>query len=121
GGSITIGGKIFGQAVGSISGGGGFGSEGVELDAGASIFINEVIDVSGGAPEGFGGSITLTADVDIIQTKPMFAVGSGTGGTGGDVSYVAGRRLSLEALNDVSGSDLGGDFAGTGRIQLDAK
>ena len=117
GGSVTIGGKIFAQGVGAIVEGGGTGGS-VEITAGANLELDEVIDVSGGAPDGDAGFADFLADVDIIQKRQVFAVGGGTGGTGGIVTYDAGRLLSLEALNDVSGSDTGGDLTGTGRGEL---
>jgi cysteine-rich repeat protein len=117
-GSITLGGKIFASGAGSLAGGGGFGSDFVDLIAGASIYINESIDLSGGAPEGFGGSATFTADVDIIQKRSVLAIGGGTGGIGGDITYTAGRNLSLEDVNDVSGADQGGDVDANASVEI---
>ena len=119
-GSITIGGKVVATGAGSLAEGGGSGGD-VDMNAGASIILNEVVDASGGTPEGFGGIVALVADVDILQKRALFAVGSGPGGIGGDVSYAAGRLLSLEAPNDVGGSNQGGDFAGNARQRVDAK
>lgn len=119
-GTVTIGGKVVATGAGSLTEGGGSGGD-VDMNAGASITLNEVVDASGGTPEGFGGIVALVADVDILQNRSVFAVGSGPGGIGGDVSYAAGRRLSLAAPNDVSGSNQGGDFAGNARGTLEAK
>ncbi len=119
-GSITIGGKIVATGAGSLTEGGGSGGD-IDMNAGASIGLNEVVDASGGTPEGFGGIVSFIADVDILQNRSVFAVGSGPGGIGGDVSYSAGRRLSFAAPNDVSGSNQGGDFAANARGTLEAK
>ncbi len=119
-GSITIGGKIFAQGVGAIVEGGGTGGS-IDISAGANLELNEVVEISGGAPDGDGGFGDFFADVDIIQKRQVFAVGGGTGGTGGIVSYDAGRLLSLESANDVSGSDTGGDLTGTGRAEVQVK
>jgi cysteine-rich repeat protein len=118
--SITIGKNIFLQGSGAPTDG-GFGGE-LELSApGGSIFLNDVIDISGGSPGGFGGAGFFEAGVDIIQKRPVFAIGAGTGGSGGELDYGAGRLLSLEATNDVSGAEAGGLFSGNGQGEVQAK
>jgi hypothetical protein len=119
-GSITIGNQVFAQGVGTLAGGGGFGGE-VDFEAGGSIFLNDAVDLSGGPPGGTGGFAFFGADVDIIQRRPVFGVGAGGEATGGDISYTAGRLLSLEAPNDVSASDAGGTFGGSARGEIQAK
>ena len=119
-GAVTIGGKVFAQGVGALVEGGGTGGE-IDFSAGASMVLNEVIDLSGGAPEGDGGFADFVAEVDIIQKRQVIAVGAGTGGSGGVVSFEAGRLLSFESLNDVGGSLAGGDFTGTARGEIQAK
>jgi cysteine-rich repeat protein len=119
-GALVVEGKFFVQGVGGIVEGGGTGGE-IDLSSGASMLLNEVIDLSGGAPEGDGGFADFLAEVDIIQKRQMIAVGAGTGGSGGVVSYEAGRILSFESLNDVGGSLAGGDFTGTSRGEVQVK
>lgn len=119
-GSISIGARIIATGTGSLAEGGGSGGDVDILTTGASLFLNDAVDVSGGNPEGFGGIAAFGADVDVIQKRPVFAIGGGTGGIGGDVSYLAGRVVSLEAGNFVDGSDQGGDFSASARGEVRA-
>jgi cysteine-rich repeat protein len=118
-GTITLGGKVTASGTGSLSEGGGSGGD-IDISAGASIVLNETVDLAGGAPEGFGGIATFIADVDILQNRPMLALGAGDGAVGGDLSYLAGRIVSLDGASYVNGSDQGGDFAASAQGEVRA-
>src|SRR5206468_12292604 len=121
-GNVTLAGMIAGQGAGSADSGGSAAD--IEIDAGGSIEIDKPINMFGGGPDGEGGSLTLSALIDILQNQPIMAQGIGPGGFGGALEFDADRLLSLRAAVDAHGGAQGGggsiDFAG-GTVEAQAK
>ncbi len=82
------------------------------IDAGGSVSILGKLDAGMRIPAADGGTILVTAGLDITSTtlSTITAAGGNSSNGGGDVEFTAGRLIDLRTpAIDVSGSD-GGNF-----------
>jgi cysteine-rich repeat protein len=86
---------------------GGFGGD-VSIVAGATMTIDGDVSVSGGAPDGEGGTLDCFAGVDYVQNGRLLAQGPGDFAFGGTVLLSAGRTATLNGISDAHGGSVGG-------------
>jgi hypothetical protein len=83
-GSISLGGKIFMQGdEGTDLEGGGNGGDLTVLATGGALTISADIEASGAPPDGQGGELLFTSDLDMAQTGLIQAQGRGAESDGG--------------------------------------
>jgi len=110
-GDVTLAAPVLGR--GSSAGSEDFGGLGgdLEISSERSIVIeaSAPIDLPGAVPEGDGGSVALTATLDIEQRGAITANGRATFGAGGVVEAVAERELTLGPVNVLCDNCAGGE------------
>jgi cysteine-rich repeat protein len=105
-GNVRVRKQLAADGSGSIDFG-GFGGD-VSIVAGGTLTIDGDVSVSGGAPDGEGGTLDCFAGVDYVQNGRVLAQGPGDFAFGGTVLFSAGRTATLNGLSDLHGGSVGG-------------
>jgi len=106
GGLVQITGQVNGKAAGSVDEGGGAGAD-FSITAHGDVTLAGSVTLTGGTPDGEGGSVDVESNGNVVQTGALLVNDSGIDGCGGDVSFAADQSLQL-GLIDVSGGSCGG-------------
>ena len=109
-GDITLGSPLHAQGEPSLELGGDGGE--IVVDAGQSLFINNVVNLFGTVLDGFGGEAEFVAGLDLVQVGSILADGKRGFGAGGAVFMLAERNLTLGNVNVSANCPecAGGDF-----------
>ena len=119
-GLITLGGNVTGTPEGDLDNGSGDGADvDLESDTG-NILVTALVDVSGVAPDGDGGSFTAATDGDVIITGKIALPTPGAAG-GGDAEF-DGNNVTVSSVVDASSALFGGtvDVSANGLAKLTA-
>ena len=119
-GLITLGGNVTGTPQGDLDNGSGDGADvDLESDTG-NILVTALVDVSGVAPDGDGGSFTAATDGDVIITGKIALPTPGAAG-GGDAEF-DGNNVTVSSVVDASSALFGGtvDVSANGLAKLTA-
>lgn len=106
GGSVQMLGPEYGPSVGDEVNGGGDGADLSVYATTGQVLLSGLITNTGGSPDGGGGSVSVQAGTDIIQSDPFQLNGPGIDGCGGDTDLTAGGNITLDQM-DVSGGSCG--------------
>jgi hypothetical protein len=104
---VRLAGEITATAPGNDDEGGGLGGEVLIVADTGSVEIDDQLDLRGSGPDGEGGSVDVTAAVDVTIAGAVRA-GIAGGGFGGSIISSAGGRTSLASSLDVAADDFGG-------------
>jgi hypothetical protein len=105
-GNLTMGGLLNADGSGSVDFG-GFGGD-IELSAVGTTRISNKIDISGGSPDGEGGTADISGGVDLVLTGQLVASGPTGQGFGGTLLLSAVNVAQLAELIDLHGGNDGG-------------
>lgn len=112
GGTLSLRGRIEANGSASATFAGDGGS--VFLESSGSLTIADGltgVTADGGAPDGFGGDITISAGGWLHCGGRIAARGRGSSGLGGSLDISAGDSATFTGLLTVTGPDGGGDIA----------
>jgi hypothetical protein len=92
--------------------GGDGGAVSFEADGSIRITSDVRLAASAAAPDGFGDSLSFSAELDVEFDGTVIAKGRGTGGAGALVDLYAGRdaRIGAGSVFELTGSAVGGDL-----------
>jgi hypothetical protein len=107
---VRLAGALTATAPGNDDDGGGLGGEVLIVADTGSVELAGQLDLRGSGPDGEGGSLDLTATLDVTISGPVQASIDGAG-FGGSITISAGGRTSLASTLDVSAGDSGGSIS----------
>jgi cysteine-rich repeat protein len=117
GGTLALRGPIAGGSMCSSTNGCATAGADVSLGANGAVRIEAQVVLSGASPDGTGGTLSVDAGTDVVQTGAILADGRGNSGCGDDVdgvSFTANGNVTLGPI------DISGGFCGGGAIAVDA-
>ncbi len=104
---VQLAGEITATAPGNQDDGGGLGGDVLIVADAGNVEIDDQLDLRGSGPDGEGGSLDVTATLDVTITGAVLAGIPGRG-FGGSITSSAGGRTTLASTLDVRADDEGG-------------
>jgi len=109
GGTATVLGTFEGEAAGDSEDGGGSGGD-VEIVADGDVVVNGQMQLTGGFPDGEGGTFFVQSGGSFRHTAAITLLGNGIDGCGGSMDVSTARDVTLARIDVGGGSCGGGDL-----------
>src|SRR5262245_40053025 len=113
GGTATVLGTFEGEAAGDSEDGGGTGGD-VEINADGDVAVSGQMHLTGGFPDGEGGTFFVQSGGSFVHTAAITLLGNGIDGCGGSMDVSAARNVTLARI------DIGGGSCGAGDLTVEA-